>query len=420
MSIKTRSGLLLLTLVMPLAFATTASAQAGLACSGTTCGLGGQFRGQIGDGLPLPISIAPAQTGAFSGITIQTAPATPNGLPLVGLGLGQPGQVKPTPMATIMQTTVMAQNRSLTLMAGVAGYDLPTVQSIGVFGFNPAVLAVQTDLDFDNPHPGTTGGTAMNVVPGVPTTVMYSVGGRPGPPIVSFYAGATANGNLSTNYGATAVVTPMAGDPAGINGVARFTATANQFGGISRGRTLGTAMVYFPDNAAFVAPCTGCNFKLSIVDPGTIGVAGGPFGGVVSNLAFMTPTGLFSGTVGFNGTIVNVNGPVTPPSPFTGQDAISVGFPNTTGRLTISVTSVAVGADTEMFKRTGIDARDANGNGVVALVSGSMSARNISKGNANRTWATLEIPEPGAIAAASAGLFALFGCHQLVRRRSRR
>ncbi|HEB91069.1 MAG TPA: hypothetical protein ENI85_15955, partial [Deltaproteobacteria bacterium] len=119
------------TFLLPLAFATTASAQAGVACSGTTCGLGGQIRGQIGDGLPLPISIAPAQTGAFSGITIQTAPATPNGLPLVGLGLGQPGQVKPTTMATIMQTTAMTANRSLTLMSGVFQYDLPTTQSIG-------------------------------------------------------------------------------------------------------------------------------------------------------------------------------------------------------------------------------------------------------------------------------------------------
>ena len=91
----------------------------------------------------------------------------------------------------------------------------------------------------------------------------------------------------------------------------------------------------------------------------------------------------------------------------------------TTGRLLISVTELAPGAASEMFVRTGIDARDANGNGVVATVTGSMSKRNISKGNANRTWTTLEIPEPSAIFAASAGLFALFGCHQLVRRRNR-
>jgi hypothetical protein len=51
--------------------------------------------------------------------------------------------------------------------------------------------------------------------------------------------------------------------------------------------------------------------------------------------------------------------------------------------------------------------------------SGSMSARSISKGNANRGWTTYEIPEPSSILAASAGLLALFGCNRLVRRRSR-
>ena len=105
--------------------------------------------------------------------------------------------------------------------------------------------------------------------------------------------------------------------------------------------------------------------------------------------------------------------------PFTGQAATSVGFPLTTGLITVSVTDVLPGEPVEIFKRTGTDARDADGNGVVALNTGSMSARSISKGNANRSWITLEIPEPSAIFAASAGLFALFGCHQLVRRRSR-
>jgi hypothetical protein len=104
--------------------------------------------------------------------------------------------------------------------------------------------------------------------------------------------------------------------------------------------------------------------------------------------------------------------------PFTGQAATSVGFPVTTGMLTISVTSV-VGASPEIFARSGTDARTANGQGVVATVSGAMSARSISLGNANPGWTTYEIPEPSAIFAASAGLFALFGCHQLVRRRSR-
>ncbi len=433
MSIRKKLAIALATfLAAPMVFSTTASAQqgAGAACAGTVCGLGGQIRGQIGDGLPLPISVQPAQSGPFSGITIMTGPpmiptgmggsVPTGGLSPVGLGLGQPGQIKPTSMATIMQTTAMAQNRSLTLMSGAFGYDLPTIMSIGVFGFNPQVFAVQTDLDYDNPHPGTTGGTAMNTVPGHGGSVMFSAGGRPGPSTVSFYFGASAMGNLSTNYGATATVTPMFGNPggAGINGVARFQKTANQFGGISTGRTLGTAMVFFPENpTAATAPCTGCNFFISVVVPGSTGVAGEAFGGLVSNPPFSTTMGLFSGTVAFNGTTLNFNPTPLPNGTFVGQQATSVGFPLTTGSLDLTVTDVAAGANTEMFKRTGIDARDANGNGVVALVSGSLSARNISKGNANRTWVTLEIPEPGAILAASAGMLALFGCHQLVRRR---
>ena len=53
------------------------------------------------------------------------------------------------------------------------------------------------------------------------------------------------------------------------------------------------------------------------------------------------------------------------------------------------------------------------------MVTGAMSARSISLGNANRTWVTYEIPEPSVLFSASAGLFALFGCQYLVRRRSR-
>jgi hypothetical protein len=94
MTFRNRLVIALMTFLVPMAFASTGSAQpsgAGDACVGTACGLGGQIRGQIGEGLPLPISIAPARTGAFADITIQSLPATPSGLPLVGQGLGQPG-----------------------------------------------------------------------------------------------------------------------------------------------------------------------------------------------------------------------------------------------------------------------------------------------------------------------------------------
>ncbi len=454
MSIRIKLAITLVTFLAAMAFTTTASAQAGVACSGTVCGLGGQIRGQIGDGLPLPISIAPGYTGPFQGGTsvggynnavTHTAPATPSGAPLVGKGLGQPGQIKPTTAATIMQTTGAAP-RAITMPPEVFGYGPAPQGSIGVVNFNKAVFAVQTNLIFDSPHPGTDGNGANVTVPGGGGSRMLSAGGRPGLPTVSYYAGATSGmgtgGSPSNNYNNTGTafvtITPMFGDTAGaLNGVARFTSTGNQFGGISTGRTLGTAKVFFNGVGGGIdpgnLPCTGtsaCRWQLSTVIPGTTGVAGGPFGGSVNNPAFTTPTGVYQGTIGFNGTIHNTLGAVTtgggvtptatgPGIFFSGQQATSVGFPVTTGMMSITVTSMIEGDPSEMWVRTGTDARDANGNGVIAMVTGSMSKRNISLGNANRTWTTLEIPEPSAIMAASAGLFALFGCHQLVRRRNR-
>ena len=474
-------------LMVPLLFASLASGQAGVACGGgglapTQCGLGGQIRGQIGDGLPLPISIArpygasgslPGLRGPFTAITIQTAIPESHGgrpvgrLPFVGQGLGQTGQIKPTPSATVMQTTGPAP-RALTLAPGAFRYGNQPQGSIAVVNFNISVIAVQTNLEYDTPHPGTTksGAAALTFSGGAiptPSANVLSMGGRKGNATVTYYANATTlgPGSPSNNFGSPSPApTPAAGEAGAdnINGVARFTATGNQFGGQVIGRAMGTARVYFNSSPLVPAsdlPCkvtatplegttaqgplvpfnTGadCQFGLSIVDltlsTATVGVAGGAFGGFTSRAAFTTTKGVFTGTIGFNGTLIGQNNPVTASGvnvpftghghllnvPFKGEGSRAVGFPLTTGRLSITVTDV-VGTTSERFVRTGIDARDANGNGVVALVTGSMTARDISGGNANRTYFTLEIPEPSAIFSASAGLLALFGCHRIVRR----
>jgi len=468
MSLRNKLVIVMVAFLAPFIFASTATAQAGAACSGTVCGLGGQIRGQIGDGLPLPISIAPAGGGSgaaatqgpFTGITILAAPAFPLGaLDFVGLGLGQQGQLKPTAGATIMQTTAPGTGpRQLTIAPGAFAYDQANPRgSIGVVNFNVAVFAVQTDLQYNAPHPGTTllGAAAVTQESGgaipTPDANVYKAGGRVGAATVSYYAGATANGDINTNFGATIPQTAMAGagNTPPINGIARFTSTGNQFGGQAIGRANGTAKVFFngfPLDPAVDLPCkvtataaegtnaqggfvpfnTGpdCQFSLSIVDltasNATVGVAGGKFGGLAVQTAYTTPSGVFTGTIGFNGTLIGTGAAVTVVGagiPFTGQAGQAVGVPLTTGMLSLTVTDV-VGATSEMFVRTGIDARDSGGNGVVQLVTGSLTARDISGGNANRTWITMEIPEPSAILAASAGLFALFGCHRLVRRRS--
>jgi hypothetical protein len=291
-----------------MAFASTGSAQpsgAGDACVGTACGLGGQIRGQIGEGLPLPISIAPARTGAFADITIQSLPATPSGLPLVGQGLGQPGQIKPTANATIMQTTAAphaaktGNPRAITLPPNAFNYDRVAEGSVGVVAFNNAVFAVQTNLIYDIPHPGTDANG--NPISGLGSSQMYSAGGRSGAATVTYCAGAA--GSSDTNWGG-ACTDPS--DGVGVNGLARFTKTANQFGGTSTGRVLGTAKVFFnKDGLALISlPCTGCEFQLSTVIPQSTGVGGGGFGGTAMNPAFQTPTGVYTGTIGFNGTIL--------------------------------------------------------------------------------------------------------------------
>jgi hypothetical protein len=461
MTIRNKLAIALMTFLVSMAFSGTASAQAGAACVGTTCGLGGQIRGQVGDGLPIPISFAPYAQGwssmmqntpapfsANRGITMKTAPVIPsNSLAFVGQGLGQQGQIKPSTNATIMQTLRTDGPRRITLKKNVFHYDQPQA-SIGVLGFNQAVFAVRTELKFDSPHPGTTASGGLVTEDGepivLPETIHLSEGGRSGAATLTYCAGASGPNTVTptftpgTNWGG-ACKTPM--DGLGINGIMRYTATSNQFGGIWQGRILGSAQVFFngfgeipgvppTSQATDQTPilCSGldCKYQLSEGPPGTRGAGGGAFGVSVMNPAFVTPTGVYSATIGFNGTILNQGQAIRVPQtefgdgiPFTGQAATSVGGPLTTGMLTISVTSV-VGATPEIFKRTGTDARDANGNGVIGLVAGNMSARSISDGNGNPGWTTLEIPEPSAIFAASAGLFALFGCHQLVRRRSRR
>jgi hypothetical protein len=414
MSTRSRLAVTFATLLAPLIVTNTANAAAGDPCAGAICGLGGQIRAQIGDALPIPISIAPARTGPFS---LEIGPLS--GLAPVGKGYGQPGAIKPTPAATIMQTAgIGSAPRKLTIPEGAFQYGPVPQVSIGLF-VDVGIFAVQTNIVFQSPHPGTT--QFGNTIPGLGGSATLMAGGRPGPSTVSFCHGAP--GTAGTNF-MGACVTP--GDGASINGLVRFTKTANQFGGMSRGRINGTAKVFFNKDGRTLGemPCNGptCQIQISTLSPNTARVDGADFGSLLATAAFQTPTGVYSGSVGFNGTIFSVGNAITVAGagiPFTGRGALNVGFPLTTGMLTISVTNVLPGAPSEIFKRTGIDARDANGNGIVALNSGTMSIRSISKGNANRTWVTYEIPEPSAIISASATLFGLVGCHLLVRLRSR-
>jgi hypothetical protein len=97
--------------------------------------------------------------------------------------------------------------------------------------------------------------------------------------------------------------------------------------------------------------------------------------------------------------------------------ASSIGFPWTTGRITISAAGAAGAA--EKFVITGMDSR-MNGVGTISLVSGAVSFRNITGTNANRGWLRLIVPEPGAMVGAAAALAVLAICHVVSSRRERR
>jgi hypothetical protein len=421
MSIRNRLVVGLLSFLASIFLAGAASA----ACVGSTCSLGGQLRAQIGNGLPLPISLNPAMDG--------------------DVRWGHAGQIKATPSATIQQQTPAPSGtpgtapRSLRVIKpGVFSYDDALV-SIGVVKANPRVFAVQTDIVIVNPHPGTTisGGTGTS---GPFSTITLKAGGRTGPSVVSWCAGLpapTASFNpgcaAPQNFGFfTTTTNGVFTDTPVTSGLVRYTATKNQFGAANGGRTLGTAMVFF--NAGGIPradlPCTTATNPLCLIAISTIvsgaggrDVNGGVFGAKVKIPAFSTATGVYTGSVGANGTIKAVGVPITDGMgnfvPFTGQAATSWGFPGTTGKLTISVTQNASPSTPQTFTRTGGDHRTAGGSGIVVLVGGAVSARSISGPNGNRSWATYNVPEPSTIAAASAGFFALFGCHQLVRRRRR-
>ena len=363
-----------------------------------------------------------------------------------------------------MQTTAPGTGlRQLTLAPAIFHYDAQG--SLGVVNFNVALFAIQTDGVHDFPHPGTTAlgvqaFTEENKTLAIPTqnANVFFAGGRVGAPTVTYYADATASGSPTNNYGHGVPPTAMPTIHSGLNGspplegIARFTATSNQFGGQAIVRTAGITRHYL--NGAFLDPRFGnlpckvtatpgegttaqgffvpfntgpdCKFSLSIMDhvgsSRTVGIAGGAFNGLAVHSPYQTNTGVFTGTIGFNGTIIGQGAPVTLAGigiPFTGEGSYAVGFPITTGRLTISVHS-RLGTATSRFIRTGTDARDAAGNGVVVLVTGSLTARGNPNfgGFSDRTWITLEIPEPSASLAAAAGLFALFICDRVARRRS--
>jgi hypothetical protein len=308
------------------------------ACVGSTCSLGGQMRTQVGIYNPFPISLAPPGTG--------------------DLRWGQPGQIQATSNATIQQGPAgtglpSTDPRSLMIVKpGVFTYDEATA-SLELIQINPYLFVVQTNLNFDYPHPGTTGMGATALL-GPFSTQTLAAGGRTGPAIVSWCAGLpppTASFNpgcsapdgfgfaADTTGGQTNITYPRT------NGLIRYTATRNQFGGAARTRALGTVVKFYNPGALVVGdlPCTIgtnslCLVAIESVQTPTQGVVGGKFAQMVTHPVPIAMTGVFEASIGADGTVHSVGAAAVDsmgnPIPFTGQATTSWGFPGTTSQLT--------------------------------------------------------------------------------------
>lgn len=345
---KPRFGLasiIVATLVLALGWGSTATAQQ---VKSQLYSLTGNTRNQIGDGLPLPITLAPIPNGKvnLSGFVRQTTGADPKAMIFAQSGL-QWG---------------------------------PNTATIGVFPTNSNVFEVQTSLIFQAPH----------------QKEVFKAGGRSGPQNFLWCPGQRLPDSTfapNCTNPATTVPTTTFGAIV-VKGSLQYIGTATQFGGTSQPNVQGHAIVALRAGAS-AAPCNGigvggfptgapnpaCRAGLSVVTPGALGPVGGPLGFFVKTFVPAQP--VYQIAANANGTILST-GAVVGALP-AGNSVTSYGGPWTTGTVVVSVPTGA-----EKFWLKGGDNR-VNGVGSISLVAGGVSFRTLSKGNANRGWQNLVV-----------------------------
>ena len=212
----------------------------------------------------------------------------------------------------------------------------------------------------------------------------------------------------------------------------RYTKTANQFGGVGTQRqvkrTGGTndwiGRINFNN---FIAPYNRDDMAdlalkkvyptlpQNLVEPV---VWGATFGAVVQRIGGSSPGDMVSAFLTLNGAPADLNtvmvttntpglgGPGTGMG--LGQTSTSWGGPLTTGMVTVqNIPGGTVLPST--WSNTGNDQRTVGGQGMVSLVSGSLSSRNISGPGTSRTLLTLQLPEPSMALGLFVGMAALVG-----------
>jgi len=357
-------GLLALSVALGMVLSSAAQAQTFNKFSIT-----GNNRSQIGDGLPLPITFAPAPNGAVPfkpGATVQQSQG-PDPKALKVIGTTQPNY------------STNFKNQP-------------------VFALNKAVAQVRTSLIVNGPWGGT----------GVVGTRTFSAGGRTGPANFAWCPGLalplTADPGCGDPLTDTRVTDPK--------GKVEYQATGNQFGGpfeaLSGGAgSKGGASVVLMLPGGFAGVGVGCAHPAvgapnagQTADPGCVGifspiavdthaVAGRPIGPATSNFPPPIPNNIRPMAITANGNVTRVAGPTGAGTGPVNNVEASWGFPYTTGIVRVSAADALGSA--EAFTLSGADNR-VDGVGSISMVSGGLSDRTLSGSNANRAWLNWTIP----------------------------
>lgn len=312
----------------------------------------GNVRGQIGDGLPVPITFAAAPRGPITGSTTVS-------------------QLGADPMTLVIPPAAMKRP--------AAPFN------IGVAQANSIALQVFTSISVEHPK----------------STATFSAGGRTGPAIVTWCPGSGVVGTGTTPLNNPGCANPPATPT---KGVIKYTATSNQFGG--------SAVAFIPSNTAMTGinayanvavrgggafvgpPCDAativvgtCNIAFANARPNQTGAGG--WATTFSSGTVINP-GSFSGAVTGNGLVTRLDNSLGagPSNPNFGG-----GGPWTTGKVELTANSVFSPVTTEHFILSGSDAR-VSGVGTLSLVSGATSTRLVTGPNANRGWMNLAIQYP--------------------------
>jgi hypothetical protein len=361
--------------------------------------VGGGGQAQTGDGLPLPAQDPISSMGGKSGLggpigTYQNLP--PLLIPVAVIGRQHPAGMTMTlvPGPAVVQQTAGADPKKMVVPPGVLRRVPTGPATLGIAVNNPRVLQVKTTLSFS--APAKTHGT-MTFMAGQRVAKTATYNGTPAGSKVIYVS------PLDVRFGGPSQTRV---ENLGIPG--------------PKGAGMGIAIwALHQDIMGTMFPCkhpklggtrADCVAEKLPVHPQTLAAVGGPAGNLVKTPG-TPPVKPASVALYFNGKIVSSTtlvptGAINP--------ATSVGFPWTTGAITISQPGAFPGA--EKFHITGMDSR-VNGVGTIQLVASSLSKRLVSGPNANRAWAEYQLPEPGAALGAAGALAVLVVCHVLVGRR---